>query len=604
MDPGPVKVCFRVTGPTGYLALELPKVYNIKGDDHTVKATLKTDGSVSSFDVRKNFYTPVGEGSSGDGTTLLELTATDGPTATGTANAYPAVAAVNVGQPGRAGSRACTGTLVDPNWVLTAASCFAADPTAGFTVPAGPPAVASTATIGRADLATSGGHTVAITELVPRTDRDLVMARLAAPVTDVTPLTVATAAPVQGETLRVAGYGRTKTEWVPNKLHTATFNVDAVKATGVDITGVSPAGTSVCQGDTGAPTIRETGGTPKIAAVASTSWQNGCLGSTETAHNGAFNTRTDDVYDWVQQTRALATGWKTEVLVKSGTSLYQGIRLTDGSLTGFGDVESKVGSIGGVKSAAAAGINGDTHVVAVGSDGHIRHTIRSANGSWSNWGDVNSVAGWLGSATQVSAVSIGTDLHVIVLANGIVFHTVRHADGNWTGFGDVSGAAGGLGSATSVATASVAGQLQLAAVSGGKIFHTIRNSAGSWTSWGDVSTYLGAPGPVSSITMAGVGGETHVVIATANGTHQYHALRKSDGTWENFADLGGLLGQVTAKSLSATAVDGEVQLALVTDDNKILHIIRHADRTWSTVAPVETTGVNGTRDAVAITGTL
>ncbi|MFC8453849.1 trypsin-like serine protease, partial [Kitasatospora sp. NPDC057223] len=209
------------------------------------------------------------------------------------------------------GKRACTGALVDPYWVITAASCFADNPAPGFTVPAGAPALATTVTVGRTDLTTTAGHTVTVAELVARTDRDLVMARLATPVTDVTPVPVATTAPVQGETLRVAGYGRTQGEWVPNKLHTATFNVDAVKATGVDITGIAPAGASVCKGDTGGPTIRESGGTAKLAAVASTSWQNGCLGSTETTRNGAYNTRVDDIAEWVQRTASSAPSGTT-----------------------------------------------------------------------------------------------------------------------------------------------------------------------------------------------------------------------------------------------------------------------------------------------------
>ncbi|MFD0568357.1 hypothetical protein ACFQ0T_02535 [Kitasatospora gansuensis] len=167
-DTGSVKVCFKVTGPTGYLALELPKVYSVKGDDHTVKATLNTGGSVSSVDIKKNLYTPVGEGTSTDGTTLLELNATDGPAAAAVTTDTPAVGSLVIGQPGRAGSRACTATLVDRIWALTSA---AASPTPPPRSPASAPATKSTVTI--------GGKTVDIVELVPRTDRDLVMARLA-----------------------------------------------------------------------------------------------------------------------------------------------------------------------------------------------------------------------------------------------------------------------------------------------------------------------------------------------------------------------------------------------------------------------------------------
>ncbi|MFJ6138631.1 trypsin-like serine protease [Kitasatospora sp. NPDC092286] len=291
LNTGPAKVCFRVTGPVGYLALELPKVYSIKGDDHAVKATLNTDGSVSSFDVRKNYYTPVGEGASAEGTTLLELSATDGPAAPAATSEYPAVGALNIGQPGRTGARACTATLVDPYWVLSAAGCFTDNPA---TLTAGAPATKSTVTI--------GGKSAAVVELVPRTDRDLVMARLEVPATGVTPMPVATTAPVAGQDLTAAGYGRTKTAWVPGKLHTSVFTVAAVAATGTDIVAKAPADT-ICQGDAGGPAIRKTDTGYELAAVNSRAWQGGCLGTPASeTRTGAAGTRVDDIALWITRT--------------------------------------------------------------------------------------------------------------------------------------------------------------------------------------------------------------------------------------------------------------------------------------------------------------
>ncbi|MFJ6387002.1 trypsin-like serine protease, partial [Streptomyces sp. NPDC091972] len=95
------------------------------------------------------------------------------------------VAKVNVGE-----QSACTGTLVDPQWVLTAASCFAAD----GKLSAGKPAVATTVTVGRTDLSQTGGSVQQALWLVPHADRDLVLVRLAARVTDpaVKPVRLAT----------------------------------------------------------------------------------------------------------------------------------------------------------------------------------------------------------------------------------------------------------------------------------------------------------------------------------------------------------------------------------------------------------------------------
>ncbi|MFE2273275.1 trypsin-like serine protease [Streptomyces lavendulae] len=226
------------------------------------------------------------------------------------AGQLPSVVKLGLGD--ESNSRACTGVLVDRFWVLTAASCFAGTP--GTPAPAGKPALKATATL-------SDGKTVEITEIAPRDDRDAALVRLATAVTTIKPTTPAAAAPAANAELTAAGFGRTKTEWVPDKLHTGTFTVNSTTATTLAITGK---GTDVlCKGDTGGPLLNSAG---QIAGVNSRSWQGGCLGTPTTeTRTGAISTRTDDLAQWINTTtyRAPAT-----------SSDFNGDGKTDLALTG------------------------------------------------------------------------------------------------------------------------------------------------------------------------------------------------------------------------------------------------------------------------------
>ncbi|MFH8260713.1 trypsin-like serine protease [Streptomyces roseolus] len=597
--------CFDIKSKPAYLSLELPDAYGIWTEAYPVKTTIEANGTKTVVDAPANDFTGYGEAT---GTpvrsTLIELRVTgentNPPAPSGDAT-LAFTGKITIGD----SKRSCTATLVDPSWVLTAKHCFADNPADTSTVTAGAPKEKTTVTVGRTDLTTSGGHTTEITQLVPHDDRDVVMARLAQPAASITPVPLSTAAPTTGEALTVAGFGRTKTEWVPSKLHSASFTVGAVEAAGFPIKAKTPLDATICQGDAGGPALRTENGKPTLVGITTRSWETGCLDANPShTSTGGFDVRTDDIRDWIQQTRALATGWKTEALVQDGTKLFQGIRLADGTWTDFTDVEAKSGSIGGVRASAVAGINGDTHLIVLGGDGKIHHTSRRHDGIWGTFGDVNSVAGALTNISRISAVSIGHDLHVIAVANGRPYHTIRRQDGSWTAFGDVTVAAGPISTVTSLATASAGGQLQVIAVTGGKAYHTIRATSGSWSKWGDVAAAAGTTGPITAVTMAGIGSDTHIVITTDNGTRQHHAMRRADATWEGFASLSSVLGQVTATSVAATAVDGELQVAATTADGKVLHTIRHTNRTWATTTPLDLRGMNGAPVTVALAGTL
>ncbi|WP_405499745.1 trypsin-like serine protease [Streptomyces anulatus] len=192
--------------------------------------------------------------------------------------------------------RACTGALIDPRWVITAGSCFTTGTTS---LVRGKPAAKTTATIGRTDLTATGGHVSEITEIVPYEGRDLVLARLAAPAAGISPVTIATTPTTAGAALTAVGYGRTRTEWVPNKLHAGPFTVNAVTGPTLDIVGAS-AGSAICKGDAGGPVLRQDGGTVALVGVSGDSWQGGCIGETET-RTDAVAARTDDLKPWIDE---------------------------------------------------------------------------------------------------------------------------------------------------------------------------------------------------------------------------------------------------------------------------------------------------------------
>ena len=173
--------------------------------------------------------------------------------------------------------------------MVTAASCFPEN--AGH---AGPPKLTSKAVVGQRGTA---GAERAIVDVLFRTDRNVALAKLAAPVTDVTPVAIGTTAPAQNEALRVAGYGRTATEWVPDKLHTVPVAVQSVTATTMAVVG-DPATATTCQGDSGGPLLRERNGVVELAGIHHASWQAGCLGSNET-RQGTVETRIDDIAAWI-----------------------------------------------------------------------------------------------------------------------------------------------------------------------------------------------------------------------------------------------------------------------------------------------------------------
>ncbi|TCO62266.1 hypothetical protein [Actinocrispum wychmicini] len=74
-DPDALHYCFKASVPFGDLTLTIPNAYQVKGDDHSVTATVTVQNQTSTVPIDKNTWTGIGISSGPDPATLLRLTA-------------------------------------------------------------------------------------------------------------------------------------------------------------------------------------------------------------------------------------------------------------------------------------------------------------------------------------------------------------------------------------------------------------------------------------------------------------------------------------------------------------------------------------------------
>jgi tachylectin/trypsin len=281
-------------------------------------------------------------------------------------------------------AKACTAALIDPSWVLTSASCLT--PTGS-----GAPSEAATITVGDVDLGTGAGHTTKVTKVVRRTDRDVVLAKLENAATGVTPIALATTAPQGGETLQIAGFGRTATEWVPARPRVAPFTVAGVNGTTVSVSSAD--GVDTCKGDAGGPAFRLAGSTAQLVALHSGSWQHGCLDVTETRQGGT-ETRVDDLGEWIRKQTV-----PTPVSCPDGAAIWNA--RADGSLWRYVHLNPADGAISWSQPSNAIG-SGWTGRTLAGKGGTIWDIHRNngsadpyPSGTLKRWG-YSTRTGWSG----------------------------------------------------------------------------------------------------------------------------------------------------------------------------------------------------------------
>jgi secreted trypsin-like serine protease len=206
----------------------------------------------------------------------------------------------------------CSGALIAPQWVITAGHCFR---DADDRRVSRPVARKTTATVGRTDLASKGGHVVDVVAVRQSPTADVSLAQLRTPITDIKPLPVGDSRPVAGETVRLTGFGMADSgSTTPKRLQTGEFVVERVHSSTLDIAGRAPRqDTSACPHDSGGPYFQDPShGTPALVGVVSS--------GPSCPHEGPdFSARTDNLAGWIaDNTGAPQGGFLTRPGVRLG----------------------------------------------------------------------------------------------------------------------------------------------------------------------------------------------------------------------------------------------------------------------------------------------
>ncbi|MEU6311535.1 trypsin-like serine protease [Streptomyces sp. NPDC047014] len=488
------------------------------------------------------------------------------------ADRYAFTAALTVGD--ETAGRGCTAVLVDPRWVLTAASCLASTP--GSPVAAGTPARKTTVRF--------TGQAREVVELsASAADRDLVLGRLASPVTDIAPVRRATAAPTVGVDLTAVGFGRTRTEWVPGKPHTGSFITASSAAGTVSITAKGT--DALCKGDTGGPLLNAAG---ELVGVNSRSWQGGCLGAPPTeTRTGATAARTDDLAAWIESVTAPRTGNQVSLLAGGGGTMWS----QSGDL-GYGEYGQSWAKVDGKDVSRVATVrDGDLVRAYAVADGRVygQDLDLAANGRWSGWGEV---PGGAAGVRDIAASRVGTSVHVQIagsdgnLYSQVADYRAGRWDNEWTAVG-----ASGL---TRVTSAPAGPIVRVQAVADGRVYgRDFDTRNGGWTPWGEVP---GGAGGVKDISSSMVGNNVQVQIAGGDGALWTQFGNYDVGRWN---DTWSRVGGTGLTNITSAPSGNAVELYAVDTAGRVTNTRLDTETgTWTAFRELRG-GISGATDVAA-----
>jgi hypothetical protein len=196
---------------------------------------------------------------------------------------------------------------------------------------------------------------------------------------------------------------------------------------------------------------------------------------------------------------------------------------------------------------AVAVVNGELHVLRNDSYYGTKHRVRHIDGSWSPTTTIPN-AGDGASLANVNGVP-----HFMVSSgdsNTVLRLMTWQGDGTWSAPVDTAVLPQPRGSSANAEIAQVGADLHaVVRTADGGLYHAIRRPDGSWTGWGDIGREAGVPGTAAAVAVTASRNTLHVAITTTDGG-LFHTIRFTDGTWQPFGNVKGAAGQVDSREVT------------------------------------------------------